>query len=114
MLHGREPLGIGDDLFGRDPYVVHRLRRLDLQRAQPLRNLGKRWARVDRGDCRAQPVECGTLELLVRGVERLAVRLGVGKELLLRGKPRVFVGILDRGGVDLVELVPQQVDLACA
>ena len=50
----------------------------------------------------------------MRGVERVAVRLGVGEQLLLGLERRVLVGVVDRGGVDLLDLVPQQVDLAGA
>ena len=45
-------------------------------------------------------------------VERLAVRGRVGEQVLLGFERDVLVGIVERGGVDLVDLEAQQVDLA--
>ena len=50
----------------------------------------------------------------MRLLERLAVRLGVGEDLLLRRERRVLVGVVDLGRVDLRELVAQQVELTRA
>jgi hypothetical protein len=47
----------------------------------------------------------------VRGFERLAVRLGVGEDLLFGGERGLLVGIFDPGRVDLLQLVTEQVDL---
>ena len=51
-------------------------------------------------------------ELRVRVFERGAVRFGVGEDLLFGRERGFFLGILDLGGFDLRELVPQQVELA--
>ena len=90
------------------------LRGLDLERAQPVRERRERLARRDRRDRGAERVQRGAFELRVRVFERRAVRFGVGEDLLLGRERGFFVGILDPGGVDLGELVTQQVELAGA
>ena len=50
----------------------------------------------------------------MRVLERGPVRLRVGEDLLLGRERGLFVGIIDVGGLDLGELVAQQVELARA
>ena len=52
------------------------------------------------------------VERAERGGGCLSVRGGLGQSFLLGGQRLVLVGVLERGGVDLVELIAQQVGLA--
>ena len=111
LLHVGEPLRVGDDLLGRDAHIVADFRRLDLERAQPFGERRERLARRDRRDRGAERVLRGALEARVRVLERRAMRLGVGEDLLLRRERRFLVGVFDLGRVDLRELVAQEVEL---
>src|SRR5204863_22055 len=79
-----------------------------------LREWRERLPTGERRDRFTQRVLRAVFERGVGGVECFTVGLGVGEDLLLGRQRRVLVRVVDRGGVDLVELVPQQVDLACA
>ena len=111
LLHVGESLRIGDDLLGRDAHVVRDLGGLDLERAQPVGDRGERLAWLDRRDRGAERILRRAFELGVRVFERGAVRFGVGEDLLLGRERGFFVGVLDLGGLDLGELVAQQVEL---
>ena len=111
LLHVGQALRVGDDRLGRRPHLVVELGRFDLQRADAFRDRFERVTPGQRRDCGAERVLGRTLELGVRGFERVAVRFRVGEDLLLGCECRFFVGVVDGGGGDLVQLVAQQVDL---
>ena len=87
---------------------------VDLERAEAFRDRGERLASRQRGDRGPEGVLRAGFELRVRRFERFAVRLGVGEDLLFRRERRLFVGLVDRGLVDLLQLVAEQIDLAHA
>ena len=68
-------------------------RGFDLQRAQPVGDRGERLARRDRRDRGAHRVLRGALELRVRVLERVAVRLRVGEQLFLGRERGLLVGV---------------------
>ncbi len=111
LLHVGQALRVGNDRLGRRPHLVVELGRFDLQRADAFRDRFERVTPGQRRDCGAERVLGRTLELGVRGFERGAVRFRVGEDLLLGCECRFFVGVVDGGGGDLVQLVAQQVDL---
>ncbi len=94
------------------------VRRVGLERGQP--GVERRqWAPpLERGPGRAQQLDdvVGPVVAVVeggqRGGGRLSVRGGVGEAVLFLGECLVLVGVVQRGGVDLGELVAQQIGLA--
>jgi len=110
-VHGGELLRVGDDPFRRNSDVVHRLRGLDLERAQPV-GPSPRTERAHRSPRSHRPnaSSAAPSSFLVRVVERGPQRFRVGEQLFLGNELVLFVGVDDLGRVDLGELVPEQVD----
>ncbi len=107
--HGREALGIGDDRFAGMPDVVCEFGDLGLQCVRPRRQFLERLTARQCRDRIAQRVLCGAGERALRVGERLAVGVGVGEQALLPFEPSLLVVAFERRGLDLAELVPQEV-----
>ena len=101
-----------------DPAELRRdIRRISLQRRQSCGELRQWAAPVQRGPGRTQQVDDGApvsvtaVERGQRGGGRFSVRGGCGQSIFFLGESVVLVRVVERGGVDLPELVTKQVGL---
>ena len=113
LSHRVEPFRVVDDAFGRESELALDVGDLGLHRAQARVEVGERRASVERRHRRAQRVRRRSFERVVRAAERLAVRGCVREQELLGFERDVFTGVADIGTGDLVDLEPEEVDLAC-
>ena len=113
-LDRSQAIGIRDNAFCGQTDVVRGLGDLALQRAQSSRHFGERLATVDGRDCCSQRVLGGALELRVRVLERGSMRLSVSQHFFFGCERSILVDVTDLGGVDLAQLIAQEVDLARA
>ena len=112
--HLVEPFGIVGDAVGSVAEVGGDVGGLCLEPVEPLLELRERGAPHERSPCDSERVDrsalaCERVACLGRS---FAVRDRVGETVLFELERSVFVGVVEMGAVELVDLVPEEVDLA--
>ena len=106
-----EATGVVRDPLRRQPQLAFHLADLGLGAPEPFDQLPERCPVLEGADGLPQGLQPWPLERPVRDTERVAVRRGVGEQRLLGLQGHVLPRIVHPGGVDLLDLEPQQVEL---
>ncbi len=109
-----EPFGVGFDLLGHGPQLIDDVGQLGEEPVQPCRCRRERRPVLDGGERSGHEVGGGTVvvepgEGAGAGLE---VGQGIGQEVLFGGQAFVLGRIVDRRGIELVDLEPEEVDFA--
>ena len=112
--HLVEPLRIVRDDVGSVAEVGGDVGGLCLEPVQPVLELRERGAPDERGPCDSDRVDRSAVagERVARLGRSFAMRDRVGQPILFELERSVFVGGVELGAVELVDLVPEEVDLA--